>query len=124
MIAIAGAGAFGTALAIALGREGRAVALWGRDVAGLADTRQNARHLPGIEVMTPDDPRLYCGITSMRFTRHADQQAMVERLLNEYNLFTVVRNGAASGPSIRITPGLTTTADDMQLLTRALNELR
>jgi glycerol-3-phosphate dehydrogenase (NAD(P)+) len=50
MIAIAGAGAFGTALAIALGREGRAVALWGRDVAGLADTRQNARHLPGIEI--------------------------------------------------------------------------
>ncbi|EZP31569.1 aminotransferase class V-fold PLP-dependent enzyme [Pseudomonas sp. RIT288] len=82
------------------------------------------RHLPGIEVMTPDEPRLYCGITSMRFTRHADQQAMVERLLDEYNLFTVVRNGAASGPSIRITPGLTTTAADMQLLTRALNELR
>ncbi len=82
------------------------------------------RHLPGIEVMTPDDPRLYCGITSMRFTRHTDQQAMVERLLDEYHLFTVVRNGAASGPSIRITPGLTTTAADMQLLTRALNELR
>ncbi|MEN5313463.1 aminotransferase class V-fold PLP-dependent enzyme [Pseudomonas koreensis] len=82
------------------------------------------RHLPGIEVMTPDDPRLYCGITSMRFTRHADQQAMVERLLNDYNLFTVVRNGAASGPSIRITPGLTTTAADMQTLTRALNALR
>ena len=82
------------------------------------------RHLPGIEVMTPDDPRLYCGITSMRFTRHADQQAMVERLLNDYNLFTVVRNGAASGPSIRITPGLTTAAADMQTLTRALNELR
>jgi selenocysteine lyase/cysteine desulfurase len=82
------------------------------------------RHLPGIEVMTPDDPRLYCGITSMRFTRHDDQQAMAERLLNDYNLFTVVRNGAASGPSIRITPGLTTTAADMQLLVRALNELR
>lgn len=74
--------------------------------------------------MTPDDPRLYCGITSMRFTRHDDQQAMAERLLNDYNLFTVVRHGAASGPSIRITPGLTTTAADMQLLVRALNELR
>ena len=60
----------------------------------------------------------------MRFTRHDDQQLMAERLLNDYNLFTVVRNGAASGPSIRITPGLTTTAADMQLLTRALNELR
>ncbi|MFH0022574.1 aminotransferase class V-fold PLP-dependent enzyme [Pseudomonas fluorescens] len=82
------------------------------------------RYLPGIEVMTPDDPRLYCGITSLRFTRHDDQQAMAERLLNEYNLFTVVRHGAASGPSIRVTPGLTTTAADMQRLVRALQELR
>ena len=82
------------------------------------------RELPGIEVMTPDDPRLYCGITSMRFTQHADQQAMVERLLKDYNLFTVARSGAASGPCIRITPGLTNTAADMDLLTRALTELR
>lgn len=82
------------------------------------------RELPGIEVMTPDDPRLYCGITSMRFTQHADQQAMVERLLKDYNLFTVARSGAASGPCIRITPGLTTTAADMDLLARALTELR
>jgi selenocysteine lyase/cysteine desulfurase len=82
-----------------------------------------ARELPGIEVMTPDDPRLYCGITSMRFTAHADQQPMVERLLNDYNLFTVVRSGAAAGPCIRITPGLTTTAADMSRLTKALTEL-
>ncbi|PZW56490.1 selenocysteine lyase/cysteine desulfurase [Pseudomonas sp. URMO17WK12:I6] len=82
------------------------------------------RELPGIEVLTPDDPRLYCGITSMRFTRHADQQAMVERLLNDYNLFTVARSGAACGPCIRITPGLTTMAADMDVLARALNELR
>ncbi|MHC8298408.1 aminotransferase class V-fold PLP-dependent enzyme [Pseudomonas sp. ZS1P83] len=82
------------------------------------------RELPGIEVMTPDDPRLYCGITSMRFTRHADQQSMVERLLKDYNLFTVARSGAASGACIRITPGLTTTAADMDLLARALTELR
>jgi selenocysteine lyase/cysteine desulfurase len=82
------------------------------------------RGLPGIEIMTPDDPRLYCGITSMRFTRHADQQVMVERLLNDYNLFTVTRSGAACGPCIRITPGLTTTAADMDRLARALTELR
>ncbi|AWA41032.1 aminotransferase class V-fold PLP-dependent enzyme [Pseudomonas sp. 22105] len=82
------------------------------------------RNLPGIEVMTPDDPRLYCGITSLRFTRHADQQAMVERLLNDYNLFTVVRNGAACGPCIRVTPSLTTTAAEIQSLILALNELR
>jgi isopenicillin-N epimerase len=82
------------------------------------------RELPGIEVMTPDDPRLYCGITSMRLTRHADQQGMVERLLKDYHLFTVARSGAASGPCIRITPGLTTTGADMDLLARALTELR
>ncbi|BFT65267.1 aminotransferase class V-fold PLP-dependent enzyme [Pseudomonas moorei] len=82
-----------------------------------------AHELPGIEVMTPDDPRLYCGITSMRFTAHNDQQLMVERLLNDYNLFTVMRSGAACGPCIRITPGLTTTAADMAQLITALTEL-
>ncbi|WP_392890918.1 aminotransferase class V-fold PLP-dependent enzyme [Pseudomonas migulae] len=82
------------------------------------------RELEGIEVMTPDDPRLYCGITAMRFTRHADQHAMAERLLKDYNLFTVTRSGAASGPCIRITPGLTTTAAHMDALAKALNELR
>lgn len=82
------------------------------------------RDLPGIDVMTPDDPRLYCGITSMRFTRHTDQQAMAGRLLKDYDLFTVARSGAASGPCIRITPGLTTTAADMDALSEALNELR
>jgi selenocysteine lyase/cysteine desulfurase len=82
------------------------------------------RELEGIEVMTPDDPRLYCGITAMRFTRHADQQAMAERLLKDYNLFTVTRSGAASGPCIRITPGLTTTAAHMDALAKALSELR
>ena len=81
------------------------------------------REHAGIEVMTPDDPRLYCGITSMRFTAHADQQAMAERLLSDYNLFTVVRNGAATGPCIRITPGLTSTAADINLLATALTEL-
>jgi selenocysteine lyase/cysteine desulfurase len=82
-----------------------------------------ARELPGVEVLTPDDPRLCCGITSMRFTAHNDQQSMVERLLNDYNLFTVVRSGAACGPCIRITPGLTTTAADMAQLITALTEL-
>lgn len=88
--------------------------LWVREV----------REMPGIEVLTPDDPRLYCGITSMRFTAQVDQQAMVERLLKGYNLFTVVRTGAACGPCIRITPGLTTTAEHMKRLTTALTELR
>ena len=51
-IAIVGAGAFGTALAIVAARRGRVI-LWGRDVSHLAalrDRRENRRHLPGIRL--------------------------------------------------------------------------
>ena len=49
-IAVLGAGAFGTALAIVAARTGRDVTLWGRDAAQMAamqSTRENARYLPG-----------------------------------------------------------------------------
>ncbi len=45
MIGIAGAGAFGTALAVALAEGGNPVRLWGR-APGLAQRRESAR-LPG-----------------------------------------------------------------------------
>ncbi|WP_338522904.1 aminotransferase class V-fold PLP-dependent enzyme [Pseudomonas batumici] len=82
-----------------------------------------ARGMPGIEVLTPDDPRLYCAITSLRFRHEPDQQRMADRLLADYNLFTVVRDGAAHGHCIRITPGLANSAQDLKLLVRALDEL-
>ncbi|UXZ97645.1 aminotransferase class V-fold PLP-dependent enzyme [Pseudomonas phytophila] len=82
-----------------------------------------SRELDHIEILTPDDPRLYCGITALRFTRQADQQKMVKRLLEDYNLFTVAREGAACGPCIRITPGFSTSAADMGLLVEALQKL-
>lgn len=82
-----------------------------------------ARDLEHVEILTPDDPRLYCGITALRFTRQQDQQRMAERLLEEYNLFTVARQGAACGPCIRITPGFSTSAADMGLLVEALQKL-
>lgn len=50
MIAVVGAGAFGTALAIVLARNGRAVTLWARDpvqVDQMLSTRRNAARLPG-----------------------------------------------------------------------------
>ena len=50
---VIGAGAWGTALAITLRRAGRQVILWDHDsthVADMARTRQNQRHLPGIEL--------------------------------------------------------------------------
>jgi len=46
-ISVLGAGAFGTALAISLARDGRAVTLWARDPGDMGNTRENTRRLPG-----------------------------------------------------------------------------
>jgi glycerol-3-phosphate dehydrogenase (NAD(P)+) len=51
MIGIVGAGAFGTALAVALAKGGAAVRLWARSsdqVRAMQDRRQNMIHLPGV----------------------------------------------------------------------------
>jgi isopenicillin-N epimerase len=80
------------------------------------------RALPGIEVLTSDDPRLYCGITAFKFVGR-DQQVMVDRLLKEYDLFTTTRSGAAFGTCIRVTPGLVTTATDINVLVHAITQL-
>lgn len=53
MIVVVGAGAFGTALAVALGREGRAVTLWARDaghVAEMLTSRRNDARLAGVDL--------------------------------------------------------------------------
>lgn len=50
-IAVIGAGAFGTALAVAMARGGAQVRLWGRTAAHIADLRakrENTRYLPGV----------------------------------------------------------------------------
>ena len=80
------------------------------------------RPLAGIEVLTSDDPRLYCGITAFKFVG-LDQQVMADRLLKDYNLFTTTRVGAAFGTCIRVTPGLVTSAEDINVLAHAITEL-
>ncbi|MCK8463331.1 NAD(P)-dependent glycerol-3-phosphate dehydrogenase [Aliiroseovarius sp. S1339] len=46
-VSVLGAGAFGTALAISMARDGRLVTLWARDLADMASARENKRRLPG-----------------------------------------------------------------------------
>lgn len=63
MIGIVGAGAFGTALAVALAKGGRQVRLWARDPAQvhtLQETRRNDRALP--EVMLPENVSVHAEI--------------------------------------------------------------
>jgi glycerol-3-phosphate dehydrogenase (NAD(P)+) len=53
MIGVVGAGAFGTALAVTLAREGHQVRLWARNaqqVADLQSSGRNTRRLPGIDL--------------------------------------------------------------------------
>lgn len=63
MIAVLGAGAFGTALAVALAQAGRDVALWARDadhVARMIATRRNEKRLP--DVVLPESIRITAAI--------------------------------------------------------------
>jgi len=55
-IAVVGAGAWGTALALAAHRAGRTVTLWGRNTADMAARRVNVAHLPGVNL--PDSLRI------------------------------------------------------------------
>jgi glycerol-3-phosphate dehydrogenase (NAD(P)+) len=58
-IAVLGAGSWGTALAVQLGRSGQAVSLWGHNTAELREVeteRTNRRYLPGVAI--PDCVRM------------------------------------------------------------------
>jgi len=62
---VIGAGAWGTALAIAIARNGHEVILWGRDpdhVKAMADSRTNERYLPGLAL--PETLRLETDFTA------------------------------------------------------------
>ena len=66
MIGVVGAGAFGTALAVALARSGHEVRLWARSPAQVAEmrvTRRNEARLPGVEL--PDSVLVEAGIAAL-----------------------------------------------------------
>ena len=65
MIGIVGAGAFGTALGVALTKTGREVRLWARDPAQVATMRQTRRNeaLPGVDL--PEGLTIHTDITEI-----------------------------------------------------------
>ncbi len=65
-IAVLGAGAFGTALAVALARDGAAIRLWARDgerAAAIEAERRNERRLPGVRL--PDSVTVSADIAAV-----------------------------------------------------------
>jgi len=81
------------------------------------------RNDPQIEILTPTDPRLTCAITSFRLrgrTSVAQNKALAAELLDRFRIFTVQRDGIASGSCVRVTPGVFTSEDDVDRLVAAL----
>jgi isopenicillin-N epimerase len=84
---------------------------------------EQVRPLTGVEILTPDDRALHGGITSFRLkgrTSTADNIAVTKRLLEEFRIFTVYREGPAAGACVRVTPALSNTMADMDALAAAL----
>ena len=90
--------------------------LWVREV----------RDVPGIDVLTPDDPLMHAGITGFRLTGQTtadENKALAARLRDEFGILTVHRTGAAAGACIRVTPALYTSEDDVLALAEALKKI-
>ena len=103
----------------AAAREGRLRALRDRWVG-------QVRELDGLDVLTPEDPRLHVGTTSFRIRGLAsleDNLAVTRALLERYRIFTVHRTDVAKGVCVRATPALFTSFADFDALAAALKDL-
>ncbi len=79
-----------------------------------------------IEVLTPQDERMYAGITSFRIkgkTSMEDNRELAKILFDKYKIFTAAKTGLNNGSYIRVTPGLYNSRDDVAALGNALNEI-
>lgn len=81
------------------------------------------REQPEWEILTPQDKRMYAGITSFRRRGRNGTQDNIElarRLLEEAKIFTVHRTGLASGACVRVTPSVFTSSEDVAALLKTL----
>ena len=82
-----------------------------------------AREIPGVDILTPDDPALVGAITSFRL--HGDgsrarNATIALTLQEEFGIFTVARSGLAKGDCVRVTPALYSMPADAAKLVAAL----
>lgn len=85
-----------------------------------------AREIPGVDVITPDDPELAGAISSFRLHGNGNRAynaGVARRLVDEFGIFTVARSGLAKGDCVRVTPSLYSTPADTAKLVGALKEM-
>lgn len=84
------------------------------------------RGVAGIELISPADPRLSSAIAAFRLRGQvsvADNVATARRLANEFGIFTVHRDGLASGACVRVTPSVFTPLAHVDRLVQALQAI-
>ncbi|WP_443025739.1 hypothetical protein [Sphingomonas sp. PB1R3] len=87
---------------------------------------RQARAIPGLEVLTPDDTAMHGAITSFRLngaTSPEANAAITRQLLDRHRIFTVHRTGVAKGACVRVTPFLFTSMADIDHLVAALRDI-
>ncbi|MFC3379164.1 aminotransferase class V-fold PLP-dependent enzyme [Rugamonas sp. CCM 8940] len=85
-----------------------------------------AREIAGIEVLASADPRLSSAIAAFRLKGQAtlaQNVALAKRLVAEHGVFTIHRDGLASGACVRVTPSLFTTEAQVDRLLAALHKV-
>jgi selenocysteine lyase/cysteine desulfurase len=82
--------------------------------------------LPRVQIFTPEDPGMSGAITSFRLrgrTSHEDNVALAKILLDKHRIFTVHRDGLASGSCVRVTPALASRMSDCDALAAAIRSI-
>jgi selenocysteine lyase/cysteine desulfurase len=91
----------------------------------LRDRWVHAVHnLPNVQILAPDG--LHGAITSFRIrgrTSKEDNVALAKALLDKHRVFTVYRDGLASGCCVRVTPALATRMSDVDALAAAIRSI-
>ncbi len=84
------------------------------------------RGMAGVELLASADPRLTSAISSFRLKGRAsvaDNLALSRLLLREHRVFTVMRDGLASGACVRVTPSIFTSEAQIDSLVAALGKV-
>jgi selenocysteine lyase/cysteine desulfurase len=79
-----------------------------------------------VQVLTPDDAGMSGAVTSFRLRGHttfAANVALTRRLVDEFGIFTVARDGPVGGSCIRVTPSYFTRTDQLDRLVAAIGVL-
>mgnify|MGYP002640427998 CR=1 FL=1 len=79
-----------------------------------------------VEILTPQDPRMYAGITSFRLkgkTSYEENHALMNKLTDDYGIFTVAIRDIYNGAGIRVSPSLYNSREDADKLAAAINQI-